>query len=361
MSKAFLWGVTMWGALGCLAGACGDDTSGDGSTGSSSSASTGPGLTTTGDPPPGTTSNPPMTTAMASTAVDSTSDPTTGSETTPPVYFDLGIIPESPISKGPCGKVDFVFVIDNSGSMSEEQVNLVNSFPGFIAAIQSTLDSVEEYNVGVVTTDAYFANTTVPGCSVLGGLVTRTGGSSSSNMVCGPYEAGSNFMTQEDELDASFACAAQVGIEGDGLEQPMQAMIDAIDPEGPLAQNGACNEGFVREDALLVIVIITDEYDGPNDPEGSSSPGMPTDWYDAVVTAKDDIPENVVVVSLVNSATGSCPPFDPVYDGVHIVEFTEMFGKNGLVGGICELDYSPFLAQAVEVIDVACDNFTPPN
>src|SRR5262249_2164080 len=150
---------------------------------------------------------------------------------------------------------------------AEEQVNLVNSFPGFIAAIQSTLDSVKEYNVGVVTTDAYFANTQVPGCSVLGGLVTRTGGFSSSNVVCGPADAGNNFMTQDDDLDVTFACAAQVGTEGDGIEQPMQAMINAIDPDGMLAQPGACNEGFIREDALLVLVVITDEYDGPNDPE----------------------------------------------------------------------------------------------
>jgi hypothetical protein len=85
------------------------------------------------------------------------------------------------------------------------------------------------------------------------------------------------------------------------------------------------------------------------------------DWYDTVVAAKDGIPENVVVVSLVNSVGGPCPPASLVFDGVHIVEFTMMFGKNGLVGGVCEPDYSPFLADAVSVIDLACDNFVPPN
>lgn len=356
-SRAVIGGVLAWLPL-----ACGDDSTGDGSAGSSSAGSTGPiTATTTGDVEPGTSSGTPMTTTMTSTGADSTTAGDSGSESGPPVYFDLGIIPEMPISKGPCGKVDFLFVIDNSGSMFEEQVALVASFPGFIAAIQSTLESVEEYNVGVITTDAYSPNTAVPGCNVLGGLVVSTGGFDSSNMVCGPYDAGNTFMTQDDDLDTAFACAAQVGTYGNGYELPMQALIDATDPEGPLAQAGACNEGFIREDALLVLVIITDENDGPTDTEGMPSPGTAMDWYDAVVAAKQDIPENVVVVSLVNSVGGPCPPTDSVFDGVHIVEFTQLFGKNGLVGGVCEADYSPFLAQAVDVIDLACDNFMPPS
>jgi hypothetical protein len=351
--------VAIWGALACLPSACVGEPSGDGDGGTAPSSSTGSEpVTTTGPAEPESSSGTPTPTST-STGADGTSGSST--ETGPPFIFDLGIIPESPLVEGPCGKVDFLFIIDNSGSMSEEQANLVTSFPGFITAIQGTLDTVEEYNVGVITTDAYGPNTEVPGCSVLGGLVTRTGGSSSSNMVCGPYDAGANFMTQADDLDTTFACAAQVGTSGNGFEVPMQAMQAAIDPNGPLLQSGGCNEGFLREDALLVLVIITDENDGPSDPEGSPSPGTPMDWYDAVVAAKDGIPENVVVVSLVNAAGGPCPTGDLVYDGVHIVEFTDLFGDNGLVGGVCEPDYSPTLAEAVAVIDVACENFMPPS
>ncbi len=352
----------VWGALAGLLWACGDPPSSGADEGTSATTSPGSTSSTPTTEAPEQSTGPVGSTGPAgSTGADSTGGSTSAAETMPPIYFDLGIIPESPISKGPCGKVDFLFVIDNSGSMSEEQANLVTSFPGFISAIQGSLDTVEEYNVGVITTDAYSQNTAVPGCVVLGGLVTRTGGTSSSNMVCGPYDAGANYMTQEDDLATSFACAAQVGISGNGIERPMQAMLDAIDPVGPLAQPGACNEGFMREDALLVLVIITDEYDGMGDPEAGPSPGTPMDWYDEVVLAKAGIPENVVVVSLVNSAGGPCPPASLVFDGVNIVDFTNMFGTNGLVGGVCELDYSPVFSQAVDVIDVACDNFVPPN
>jgi hypothetical protein len=360
MSMSWTHRVVIVGALAWMPSACGGEPTGIESSGSSTSATTDPAVVTTGGVEPGTSGDTPM--PVTGTMGDSTmAGSSVGSESGPPVYFDLGILPDSPMAEGPCGKVDFLFIIDNSGSMSEEQGALVGSFPGFIAAIQSTLDSVEEYNVGVITTDAYSHNTAVPGCAVLGGLVTRTGGFSSSNMVCGPYDAGDNFMTQEDDLDVAFACAAQVGIDGSGLEVPMQAMIVATNPDHALAQPGGCNEGFIREDALLVLVIITDENDGPTDPEGSPSPGTAMDWYDAVVAAKDDIPENIVVVSLVNSAGGPCPPPSSVYDGVHIVEFTQMFGKNGLVGGICELDYSPVFTEAVGIIDTACDNFMPPS
>jgi hypothetical protein len=36
-----------------------------------------------------------------------------------------------------CSKMDFVFVVDNSGSMAEEQGNLAANFPEFISVIDS--------------------------------------------------------------------------------------------------------------------------------------------------------------------------------------------------------------------------------
>ena len=40
---------------------------------------------------------------------------------------------------------------------------------------------------------------------------------------------------------------------------------------GSLAGAGGCNQGFLRDDALLVVVVITDEYDGEGDPEPGNS------------------------------------------------------------------------------------------
>jgi hypothetical protein len=275
--------------------------------------------------------------------------------------FDLGVQPDAgPPPKEGCTKVDFLFIIDNSGSMADEQDNLTNSFPGFISGIQSSLEQVDEYQVGVVTTDVYGPNDASPGCSVLGGLVVQTGGSDSSNSVCGPYAAGRNYMTEIDDLNTAFACAADVGTSGDGAERPMDTMTAVLNKvHGGVGQ---CNEGFLRDDALLVLVVITDEYEGAGDPEGagSHSGGDPMTWYNTVVAAKLGIPENAVALGLLNYAGGACPPTDSVYDGVNIAAFVNMFGMNGFLGGICEPDYGPVFADAVGIIEDACHNFMPP-
>ncbi len=350
-----VWWAVMGGAASILVG-CGADegreTGGgpgigsisisDSSQESESGDTEGTGTPTTGD----------SATGMSSTTGDDDSD--SGG-----LKFDLGEQPDAnvDIEEG-CTKVDFLFIIDNSGSMNDEQANLINSFPSFISGIQSSLEQVDEYQVGVVTTDAYSYNNAVPGCSVLGGLVTRTGGSFSSNQVCGPYASGANYMTQDDDLNATFACAAQVGTSGSGTERPMDALTAVVNKvHGGVGQ---CNEGFIRDDALLVTVIITDEWDGPNDPETPGSSGTPQNWYDSVIASKLGIPENAVSVALINYAGGTCPPSNPAYDGQHIADFVSLFGDNGFLGGVCEADYGPVFDQAVGVIEDACNNFQPP-
>ncbi len=274
------------------------------------------------------------------------------------VAFDLGSPPadggDAPPPELGCSKIDFVFVVDNSLSMEDDQDNLVANFPALIDGIESSLEEVDDFHVGVVATDAYGWNT--PACRRMGGLVTQTGGDASSMAVCGPFAEGHNYMTEADDLGDTFACAAKMGVGGFGVEAPMDALGAVV--RGDVAGPGECNEGFVRDDALLVAVIITDEWDGPGDPELLTSAGTPQDWYDTVLDAKQ-FPENAAVVSLVNYAGGACPPLEPVNDGQQLVAFTELFGSNGFVGGICD-DYGPVFSQAVDLIDEACKNFQPP-
>ena len=235
--------------------------------------------TTTGTPPTGGGT----TMGVADGGTTSSADDNGDEDPPPPIKLDLGTVPDAPSEDTACRKVDFLFVIDNSGSMFSYQQELVANFPVFIDGIQSSLDSVMSYQVGVVTTDTY--NFNAPGCTGLSSLVVQTGGFDSSMMTCGPYAEGFNFMTQEDDLASEFSCAAQVGTQGDGFERTMAAVEAAVQREE--GNPGQCNEGFIRDDALLVIVIITDEADGPGDPDGgppvASSPGDPDSWYDTVV------------------------------------------------------------------------------
>ena len=57
-----------------------------------------------------------------------------------------------------CRAVDLLFVIDNSGSMEDEQANLISSFPGFIDAMKDQLSEDLGYHVGITTSDLYAGN-----------------------------------------------------------------------------------------------------------------------------------------------------------------------------------------------------------
>lgn len=321
------------------------------------------------DPSVGTTISTSGADSDASTGVDPSTTANPTSQTTEAdssssiggSTFDLGVQPDVGISDD-CTAVDFLFVIDDSSSMNVHQANLIANFPAFIDGIEESLGSVDSYHVGVVATDPFAGN---PGqCILIGALVTSTtgAGKNSSQAECGPYTEG-NYMTEADDLDASFACAAQVGTHGSGSERPMDAVVAALSDE--LAAPGACNEGFLRDDALLVVVVITDEYDGEGDPEPgngeepATSMGGPMDWYDAVVAAKGGVPENAVALAITNYEGGPCEPAELGFDGVNIVEWAELFGSNGFVGGLCLEDYGPMFAEATGVIATACENFVP--
>ena len=288
--------------------------------------------------------------------------------------FDLGVTPDGPSDPPPddgCTKVDFLFVIDHSGSMRDEQVNLVSAFPGFITSIQDTLKEANDYHIGVVATEDYENNG--DNCTQMGSLVTATtGAEQSSNMVCSPYAGGARFMTQEEaDLNGKFACAAQIGIDGDGDEKPFDAARAAL--SAPMNGGGGCNEGFLRDDALLVLVIITDEEDDlePAGPlSGVGSAGNPPDWYADIIARKADIESNMVVLSIIghnepagtNVVESTCAEFDGINgaeDAPRIVQFTQMF-THWFIGDVCAAGYDEIFMRAISVIEDACNDFDPP-
>ena len=111
------------------------------------------------------------------------------------------------------------------------------------------------------------------------------------------------------ELTATFGCAANVGVYGAGAEKPMLAMGHALSDE--LNGAGGCNQGFLRDDAILVVTVITAEEDDNTDPNLPGSPGDPPDWIDALVQAKGGNPDAVVFLALVgdsNLPDGECAP-----------------------------------------------------
>lgn len=260
---------------------------------------------------------------------------------------------------GGCEKVDILFVIDDSGSMEDDQQRLIANFPAFVEGIETKVD-VSDYHVGITATDPYHG--TIFECREMGALVTQTFGDNSSNRVCGPFANGKRFMTAADDLDDKFACAAQLGTMGLPDERPAAAVTAAVTE--PIVSSD-CNDGFLREDAVLVVVMITDEEDEKiYDPYlgEMGSDGEPIDWFNTMVAAKGGNEESIVMLSLVVPPGTLCPPwglFEPVPITERLIEFTEMF-TYGFVGDICEPSYADYFAEAMNVVDAACDGFVPP-
>jgi hypothetical protein len=257
-----------------------------------------------------------------------------------------------PMDQG-CANVDVLYVIDNSPSMYEEQQTLIANFGNFVADMQSALVDVDSYHIGVITTDDYqnggwlddgddSVNAQVPTCQHLGGLVVQAQAG-----LCTPFVDGFNFITEHDDLGSKFQCIANVGENGDSDEYVGDALIAAI-TEGQ-GQTG-CNANFIRDDAMLIIVILTDENDSSNTNENQ--------WYQAVVTAKG-METNVVVLSLIwKDSWNNCTNAFSETNGTQIESFTNMF-TNHSVGNICDNSYAGFFADAIPTIEGACDNFEP--
>jgi hypothetical protein len=283
-----------------------------------------------------------------------------------------------------CDKVDFLFVIDNSGSMQDEQENLITNFPGFISTIQETLDEAQDYHLMVIDSDRwvyegcelfcgfgsclpnpqYQCGVTVPfECEdILGAGVTYPRGAEASNTDCA-FTSGARYMdTSEPDLAATFQCAARVGTGSmGGAEKPMEAIVNAVTPS---TEAFACNEGFLRDDAILVVTFITDEDDNAGDGSGGTVAG----WKQALVAAKGGDESAIVVLGLFgdNDQPGAiCPPLDPNNGGgaepsLRLRQFVESFGDHGVAGSVCAASYQQFFLDAVDVIDTTCEDFVPP-
>lgn len=274
-----------------------------------------------------------------------------------------------------CAKVDFLFVIDSSMSMEDQQTALVDAFPEFMSAIVDALGVQSDHHIMVIDHDewgrcdtangwegtqpdhqscnAYIGAAAFEECDrVRGAGVVHPAGLHSSNAACDVMGGNRYIVAGQPALEETFACMATVGVAGHPHEKPMDSLVAALSPElnGP----AGCNEGFVRDDALLVVTLLSD------DTYYHDTPG-PMQWYQAILDAKLGDPEAVVVLGLTPDWPG-CLEGNGDTQGEHWTELIELFGDNGLRANVCGTaqDYVDFFAGAVSTIDEACDAYEPP-
>ena len=274
-----------------------------------------------------------------------------------PLFGDQGALPQKePDEPQRCRKVDFLYVVDNSASMVDEQENLARSFVGFSHVVQQTLGDIDRQIMVVDTDDTNVTDIVSETGNMCDGRLGAGTRMSWQGQSCG-MPADQRFMRNDQtNLEETFSCLAKVGTLGNVDERPMEALLRAtgatvsdLDEE--------CNAGFLRDDALLVITIITDE-------EDEKSKGDPESWKRALLAMKNGNEHALVVLGLLGDThvPGGLPggPCDPLYasDSPRLRHFVEGF-ELGSLGSVCADDYSEFFAQAVSTIDTACAEFEP--
>lgn len=163
--------------------------------------------------------------------------------------------------QAPTPNVDVIFVVDDSGSMADDQILLMQELPKLV---EKAATWGQSYHMGVTTTD--------------------------TNLIAGKFK-GTPPWVDETVDPAVFAGNLLVGTAGHweemGLEGGWMAVsgqnitytdiqcanIPNACPQGLWCVEGLCqgpNAGFLREDADLVVIMISDEED--------SSP-QSVDWY----------------------------------------------------------------------------------
>ncbi len=324
----------------------------------------------------------------SSTAAASTSGES-GGETTLPV-LDLGTMPDLGDGKpvGCKGKIDLLFVISRDGLMEGRQAQLIDAFPKFIETIESKFDDFD-YHIMVIDGDDEWGSDScnddcpeldckigdkccginpepekvgkpccgaaedfpcgylngLPACeTMLGAGTLFPAGQSASNKLC-PIDGGRRYMIKgQKDLPDTFACVAQIGVSGAGklgeaLTAAMQKNIN-----GP----GGCNDGFLREDALLMVTFIQGNPDAGGG--GTDSDGYAEDWAKAVLDAKHGDPESVVMLTFV------APNWEPADEIWKLVKMFPYYKTDYVATD----DYSPAFTEATTLVETACAGFVAP-
>lgn len=144
-------------------------------------------------------------------------------------------------------KADILLVVDDSGSMQDKQTSLANNFSSFIQyAVAANVD----YQIGVTTTTVG-EQECVPG---FGCIATPSKAPSGKlRRENGVYILKPSTMN----IGQKFAQYVNVGTDGSGTEQGLETATLAVTP--PLISSD--NAGFVRPDANLAIVVVSDAGD----------------------------------------------------------------------------------------------------
>jgi len=262
-----------------------------------------------------------------------------------------------------CQKMDIVFVVDNSGSMKEEQSNLVANFPKFVKVLdefKTKSGAKIDYRLAVTTTGRDVSyKMAVPGFGEI--PQSEKGENGAFRNGCGMTR---RWVEKSDPgAVAEFTCLAQAGTGGPSIEMPLYALKLAFNDR----MADGTNTGFLRPDALLGTVILTDEDDCSredndftiqNDVCATMPNVKPVAEYAAMLDAAAKGPGRWAT-AVIAGEKACKSAFGDAADAKRLRDFVTLAGKNGTFSSICNGDLTPALEKALATFDAACKNFPP--
>jgi hypothetical protein len=224
-------------------------------------------------------------------------------------------------SQAPNNEVDILWVVDDSYSMAEEQAILAEGFASFAGELD---ESGTDFQIGVITTSFEYTNP------------------ERAKLLGEPP-----FLTMTDDYERLFEeRATAVGVEGSDKEKGLEAASWAVSPQ--MTAPGGLNEGFVRDTAQLLVVIVSDEEDCSDNgalegqaPEAcytESNELTPVSTFVQELRELKADPERVTVSAIVGQTDSECPD---VWTGSRYITAAAQTG--GLAGDICQSSWDSML------------------
>lgn len=208
-------------------------------------------------------------------------------------------------------KVDLLWVVDNSRSMSQHQQNLSAQFGSFIDILYS---KKIDFRIAITTMD-------------------MSASGEKGRFVGTPKVISSSTANAR----AAFQANIQVGENGSDVERGFEAMAQALS-ESRLANE---NTGFLRDDAQLAVIFVTNEED--------HSSGRPSD-YAAILdrlkpgNSDEEPPRWMANFIGITAPNGVCFTRGDIADpGDRYMELTR--SSNGQIAEICANDLSSALSS----------------
>lgn len=240
-------------------------------------------------------------------------------------------------TQSPSVEVDVVFVVDDSSSMLSAQEKVKQAFQSFAESLE---DFNSNFHIGVTTTDT--------SSNGLQGAMLRVTVDGKS------YPYISNDMPNYPQLFETLI--NQVGTSGSVFEAGLEASSRAILPASKGGVGDTANAGFLRDDATLAVIWVSDEDDCSND--GTIPASEPAACYDnTYASSLIDVYGYVEDYYTVKKSTGKVilgavvgvDPGSEICEGISVARgdrYIEAVGiVGGVVGDICSGDFSVVMEE----------------